>query len=86
MGVSLSNQMCFGQYNYPNLYVGEILLLRLLATTTFTCSSTSPMLGGGARIIHSSKSMGHFILQYKMIPSLHELLIAEYSRIFIQVP
>ena len=26
------------------------------------------------------------ILQYKMIPSMHELLIAEYSRIFIQVP
>ena len=68
-------------------YVGEILLLRLLATTTFTCSNTSPLLGGGiGSFIVARTCAWHFILQYKMIPSMHELLIAEYGRIFIQVP
>ena len=87
MGLSLSNQMCFGQYNYPNLYVGEILLPRLLATTIFTQARLPWWVEvlGWFKITHSIKSMWHH-LHCNMIPSVHKLLIAEYSRIFIQVP
>ena len=66
------------------IYLGEIIIIfddiccsdYWPLSTTFTCSSTFPLLGGGARITYCNK----------MISSMHELLTVEYSRISSQVP
>ena len=74
---------------YPNLprrnhnFIWWYLLLRLLAImyNLHLLKHISLALG-----LHSSKSMWHHLYCNKMISSIHELLTAEYSRIFIQVP